>query len=160
MPCVLESRKTPGTKNLRTTYKVVARKSSRSSKSNIDYANLDAGVPADAERYVRLLATRKTVDGNFKKFKAHEVTDKWLYEDDSFTEPFLFEEPEGLGLTMPNPNLAIQQISKIVGKSRQSIVDYWKDAAANVCSFCRSEDPDRSHRYVHCRLAHSRAQQN
>lgn len=99
-----------------TTYKN-QRKSSRSSAQNrLDYANLDAHLPADANRWLAILATRPVVEHAFRRFTAAELTDEWLWGEESMKEPWVVDEEEGLGMEMPRKDLGIGEIAELVGK--------------------------------------------
>lgn len=65
---------------------------------------------------MRALEGKTTVSGAFKTMKAEELTDEWIWGEESFHEPFLVEEPSGLGMTMPPSDMGIQQIAKAVGE--------------------------------------------
>lgn len=49
--------------------------------------------------------------------KVEEITDEWIWSEESFLEPFLIEQPEGLGMTMPPSDMGIQEIAKVVGEA-------------------------------------------
>ena len=100
---------------LRTSYKVVQRKSSRDVRQ-LDYSNFAAHLGSEPDKWMRVLATRATTEGAFKTIKAEEITEAWLYHnEEAMTEPFVVEYPEGLGMEMPSSDMTISEIARIVG---------------------------------------------
>ncbi|GAA5824383.1 hypothetical protein JCM11251_000399 [Rhodosporidiobolus azoricus] len=122
------------------------RKSSRSTRSrNIDYANLDAHLPASVDKWTKVIAARtaegKVVDGfaaqaegggGFRRFVTGEgVKDQsWLFGDgqggggEGFREPFVVEKPEGLGMKMPDGRITVRDVARLVGeKTPLEVID-------------------------------------
>lgn len=113
-PCTLTSASTPHP--LSTTHKN-QRKSARASAQNrLDYANLDAHLPADPNRWLAILASRPVVEHAFRHFTAAELTDEWLWGEESMKEPFVVDEEEGLGMRMPRRDLRISEVAEMVGR--------------------------------------------
>ena len=60
------------------------------------------------------------MNGNecFRKMKAEEITNEWIWGEGTgaFDEPFLIEQPQGLGMKMPPADMSIQEIAKVVGE--------------------------------------------
>lgn len=136
-PCITLSLSTPTP--LLITHKPPPRKSARPSKT-IDYANLDNHLPSDASRWLRVLDTRETVSNAFRKMKGSELTDEWIWGEGtgSFEEPFLVEEPEGLGMLMPKRDMGIQEIARVVGMFAMSFKLTTEQALTEVAT---SEGP-------------------
>jgi len=59
----------------------------------------------------------KTIkDDSFKRMKGSEVGLEWLESDASaMREPFVVENPEGLGMKMPDEAFSIDDVAEIVG---------------------------------------------
>ncbi|GAA6040064.1 hypothetical protein JCM8097_004762 [Rhodosporidiobolus ruineniae] len=109
------------------------RKSQRSTRSRVDYANLDQHLPASVDRWTKVISTResegKIVDGfapalpggggggggGFRRMKASEITDEWVYRENGMTEPFVVPDPEGLGMKMPEGGITVRDVAELVG---------------------------------------------
>ncbi|GAA5856498.1 hypothetical protein JCM9279_005470 [Rhodotorula babjevae] len=119
----------PATPNLR--------KSSRSTRAQgIDYANLDAHLPASVDRWSRTISAREASgaivdgfagEGAFRRFEdGRELSregDEWVYGDKGMTEPFIVAKEDGLGLKMPR-NLTVKQVAELVGpKTPLEVID-------------------------------------
>lgn len=53
----------------------------------------------------------------FKRMAGSEVTIEWLQTDPTaMREPFVIEEPEGLGLKMPE-GMTVQEVAEILGET-------------------------------------------
>ncbi|GAA5936996.1 hypothetical protein JCM3775_001921 [Rhodotorula graminis] len=113
------------------------RKSSRSTRAQgIDYANLDAHLPASVDRWSRTISAREasgaivdgfTGEGAFRRFEdGHELSregDEWVYGDKGMTEPFVVVKEDGLGLKMPR-HLTVKQVAELVGpKTPLEVID-------------------------------------
>ncbi len=103
------------------TLKPPARKSSRK-KFQHDYANLHAEgsspprLQTDTEEWLNTLEKRATSGDPFPRMKGAELTLDWLANNENaMTEPILVEQPEGLGMEMPEPGLTVADIADIVG---------------------------------------------
>ncbi|KAI5481779.1 PHD finger protein 8 [Pseudohyphozyma bogoriensis] len=138
------------------------RKSSRAVKQ-LDYANLNSHLPADVDRWTRVLESKKVTEGKFKSVKADSLTQEWLWSDEAMREPFFIEKPEGLGMKMPPNDMSIQAIAQEVGPNTpldvidvasQSALSHWtlqqwatyyddprRDKVRNVISLEISESP-------------------
>ncbi|GAA5912839.1 hypothetical protein JCM8208_006441 [Rhodotorula glutinis] len=104
------------------------RKSSRSTRAQgIDYANLDAHLPASVDRWSRTISAREASgaivdgfagEGAFRRFEdGHDLSregDEWVYGDKGMTEPFVVVKQDGLGLKMPR-DLTVKQVAELVG---------------------------------------------
>ncbi|KAK4054293.1 JmjC domain-containing histone demethylation protein 1 [Microbotryomycetes sp. JL221] len=163
--CINDSANSEGNIRLKTIYKQATRKSSRTSTTNkINYANLDNHLPADVGKWFKVAETRPMVQGTFKHYIGHDITNEWVWNNpSSFKEPFIIDEPQGLGLKMPPRDISIQQISKLVGPdtplevidvASQSSLSHWtlqqwadyyddpsRDKIRNVISLEISETP-------------------
>lgn len=110
------------------------RKSSRSTRAQgIDYANLDAHLPATVDRWSSTISAREASgaivdgfagEGAFRRFEdGHELSregDEWVYGDKGITEPFVVVKEDGLGLKMPR-HLTVKQVAELVGASILSL---------------------------------------
>lgn len=96
-----------------TTIKTAARKSDRP-RQLIDYRNMNAHLPSDPGRFMKILASKAVEEGYFKTYQAADLTDEWIYGA-GMDEPFVVKSPEGLGMTMPSRDITVTQIAKLVG---------------------------------------------
>ncbi|GAA5955986.1 hypothetical protein JCM21900_002639 [Sporobolomyces salmonicolor] len=127
-PCLSASSLTPTP--LQISYKPPSRrKSSRSTRTqHLDYANLNEHLPASADRWTKVIASREESgqirpDG-FRRMKPEEVTDEWVYGENGMLEPFVVEEPEGLGMRMPRRDIPVKEIAELVGpKTPLEVID-------------------------------------
>ncbi|GAA5889444.1 hypothetical protein JCM5296_006363 [Sporobolomyces johnsonii] len=127
-PCLSASSLTPTP--LQISYKPPSRrKSSRSTRTqHLDYANLNEHLPASADRWSKVIAAREESgqirpDG-FRRMKPDEVTDEWVYGENGMLEPFVVEEPEGLGMRMPRRDIPVKEIAELVGpKTPLEVID-------------------------------------
>jgi hypothetical protein len=108
-PCTFSS-----PKNV-TTYKIPPRKSQRSTRQQIDYANLNAHIPSDPDRWQRVLASRTVIEGAFREMTGKEMNEAWLWGEESLREPVVIQDEEGLGMTMPSRDITVGQVSEAVG---------------------------------------------
>ncbi|KAK4695214.1 hypothetical protein P7C70_g8595, partial [Phenoliferia sp. Uapishka_3] len=111
-PCITTSSHTPTP--LLTTFKAASRKSSRAAPK-LDYANLDAHLPADPGKWLRNLNERKTTEGAFQVRRVEELSGEWLRGEMGMVEPFWIERPEGLGMKMPDREMSVTEVARIVG---------------------------------------------
>ncbi|KDQ12344.1 hypothetical protein BOTBODRAFT_34637 [Botryobasidium botryosum FD-172 SS1] len=100
------------------TYKPPARKSGRTTRKR-DYANLHAGIDTDAAtRWLQLIQTKKIKKDPFKRMLGSDVSISWLEHDETaLLEPIVVEEPEGLGMKMPDKSLTVNDVAELVGPS-------------------------------------------
>jgi hypothetical protein len=97
------------------TLKVPARKSSRK-RTQLDYANLNAGVESDPSRWLRVIQSKPIRDDNFRRMKGADVGLEWLENDETaMREPIVVENPEGLRMKMPPPEFSVQDVADEVG---------------------------------------------
>jgi len=95
--------------------KTPARKSSRK-KAQRDYANLNAGIASDPNRWLKMLETKNIKKAPFKNMKGSQL-DSWLEDDeDAMREPIIIEQPEGLGMKMPPPGLTVEHVAEYIGE--------------------------------------------
>ncbi|KAF8344340.1 uncharacterized protein EI90DRAFT_3029329 [Cantharellus anzutake] len=94
---------------------------SRRTTTKVDYATLNEGVhPADPKRWMHYLATKRIVPHAFPTMKGSEVTSAWLTEnEDAMTQPIIIEEPEGLGMKMPDPSFTVSDVARMVGEDEK-----------------------------------------
>lgn len=105
-----------GDSNRVITLKPPARKSSRK-RAHLDYANLDSGLQSDSSRWIRMLEGKRLQDDNFKRMKGSDVGLEWLESDDNaMQEPFVVENPDGLGMKMPGGDFSIEDVAEAVGE--------------------------------------------
>ncbi|SCV70100.1 BQ2448_1494 [Microbotryum intermedium] len=106
---------TEGTKYpLTSTRRPVPRRTNRAAPK-IDYANLDAHLPADHLRWQRVIATRKILPANFPKLRPERLNEEWLFSDGTWSEPIIVESPRGLAMQMPDPSTSISAIADEIG---------------------------------------------
>ncbi|EKM55800.1 uncharacterized protein PHACADRAFT_209325 [Phanerochaete carnosa HHB-10118-sp] len=99
------------------TSKPPARKSARK-RAQRDYAGLqNNGVEQDANRWLRMMKGKTIKPDPFKRMHGNEVTIDWLENDPSaMREPIVIEEPDGLGMKMPE-DITVTEIAEILGPS-------------------------------------------
>ncbi|KAG2360732.1 Clavaminate synthase-like protein [Suillus spraguei] len=97
------------------TLKAPARKSSRK-RTQLDYANLNAGVESDPSRWLRVIQGKQIKDDNFRRMNGADVGLEWLENDETaMREPIVVENPEGLRMKMPPPEFSVQDVADEVG---------------------------------------------
>jgi hypothetical protein len=97
------------------TFKPPARKSTRK-KTHRDYASLHAGLESDPDKWMKLMEGKSISADRFARMKGSDVTVEWLSSDDSaFCEPIVIEHPEGLGMTMPEPDFQVKDVAEALG---------------------------------------------
>lgn len=69
----------------------------------------------DPERWMKVIETKTIIDNHIKSMKAEELTDEYIYSNDSMREPFYIIAPEGLGMRMPEATITVSDICNIVG---------------------------------------------
>lgn len=95
------------------------RKSTRMT-AKIDYATLNEGVQADPKRWMRYLETKRIVMHSFPRMKGADVTMAWLTEnEDAMTQPIIIEDPDGLGMKMPDPSFTVSDVARLVGENEK-----------------------------------------
>lgn len=144
--CVQASLNSPAP--LRTVFKPPPRKSQRSTLTKLDYANLEANLPADPNRWLRVIETREVIEDAFQSIAVDDITDEWLWSEKSFIEPFLIERPEGLGMKMPDPEISIHQIAQEVGELGRESDSVLSAELARPVVFYRPSDAHRGHWYT------------
>ncbi|OCH95214.1 Clavaminate synthase-like protein, partial [Obba rivulosa] len=98
------------------TMKPPARKSARK-KPQRDYAGLHTGQDADPNRWLRMLEGKAIQGDPFRRMEGGEVGVEWLESDDgAMREPFVIEDPEGLGMKMPPRSTTVDDIADTVGR--------------------------------------------
>jgi hypothetical protein len=104
--------------SLKPTLKPPARKSARK-RTQLDYANLNAGLDAsstDGTKWLRIIETKDIKPDAFRRLTGTEVNSDWLEQDpEALKEPIVIESPEGLGMRMPDKGLTVADIADIVG---------------------------------------------
>jgi hypothetical protein len=98
------------------TVKLPARKSSRK-RTQQDYANLNSGLHSDPSRWTKILEGKDIKDDGFRRMKGAEVSLEWLQgDDDAMKEPIVVEEPDGLGMRMPEKgDFGVEDVAQIIG---------------------------------------------
>ncbi|KAG9318283.1 Clavaminate synthase-like protein [Chiua virens] len=97
------------------TFKPPARKSARK-RAQPDYANLNAGVEADPSRWLRVIQSKPIKDDEFRRMAGSDVGLEWLGSDENaMKEPIVIENPEGLGMKMPDANFTVSDVADVVG---------------------------------------------
>ncbi|KAF8558444.1 Clavaminate synthase-like protein [Imleria badia] len=97
------------------TFKPPARKSARK-RVQPDYVNLNAGVEADPSRWLRVIQSKPIKDDEFRRMNGSDVGLEWLENDEnSMKEPIVIENPEGLGMKMPDADFTVSDVADIVG---------------------------------------------
>lgn len=115
------------------TFRPPPRQSSRKRQS-INYANLDSGLGADPEKWVKVLEKKTILENKFRKFKdGNELgCDDWLWggagdagdAEESMMEPIIIESPEGLGMKMPSNDITVTEVARIVGELKGPIFSH------------------------------------
>ncbi|KAH7907975.1 hypothetical protein BJ138DRAFT_1158714 [Hygrophoropsis aurantiaca] len=101
--------------SLSITVKPPARKSSRK-RTQLDYANLNSGVEADANRWLRVIESKSIQEDQFRRMRGSDVGVEWLEVDETaMREPIVIESPTGLGMKMPDPNFTVSDVADIIG---------------------------------------------
>ncbi|CAE6433383.1 unnamed protein product [Rhizoctonia solani] len=94
------------------------RKSTRK-RARLDYANIEAGVPpaqTDPNRWMAMIQDKTIHPDSFKRARGEELTKEWVEREEwAMTEPVVIESPEGLGMTMPEPEFTINDVVELVG---------------------------------------------
>lgn len=151
-PCVLE-------KPSRTiTLKPPARKSTRK-RTQLDYANLNSGVESDPTRWLRVIQSKSIKSDQFKRMKGADVGIEWLENDESaMHEPIVIENPEGLGIKMPDPNCTVSDVANIVGRETpvEVIGALMHSCVLPWCTYAKSQTWLRSPMLQDGRLANGR----
>lgn len=116
------------------TFKVPARKSSRK-RTQLDYANLNAGVESDPSRWLRVIQSKPIKDDNFRRMKGTDVGLEWLENDETaMREPIVVENPEGLRMKMPSPEFSVQDVADEVG--HETPVEVIGECVVMECMCC------------------------
>ncbi|KAF5358557.1 hypothetical protein D9756_001773 [Leucocoprinus leucothites] len=98
------------------TRKAPARKSNRK-RTQRDYASLDSGVIFDPVRWYQMLQDKPTKGDPFKRMQGSDVKLSWVEEDETaMREPIVIEEPDGLGMKMPQSDLSVDDVAELVGE--------------------------------------------
>ncbi|EGN96043.1 hypothetical protein SERLA73DRAFT_162011 [Serpula lacrymans var. lacrymans S7.3] len=98
------------------TFKPPARKSLRK-RTQRDYSNLDGGLDSDPNRWLHVMEGKDIKSDQFRRMQGSEVGLEWLESDEnSMREPIVIENPEGLGMKMPDPEFTVIDVKEIVGE--------------------------------------------
>ncbi|KAJ3169741.1 JmjC domain-containing histone demethylation protein 1 [Geranomyces variabilis] len=98
-------------------FKEPTRKSKRGT-TQINYNELNEGIPAEEHRFTKILQARTFAQESFTRLKGHELTLKWARKD-GLREPVIVESPEGLDIKMPDKDLIVDQVADLCGRQRQ-----------------------------------------
>ena len=91
--------------------------------SQVDYANLNKGLPGDPLRFTKVVASRKFTKDAFLRMDGHDVTLEWVRKT-GMPEPFIMQNADGLDMAMPSSSLTVRQIGEIVGMdTRLAVMD-------------------------------------
>lgn len=102
---------------LRITLRAPARKSVRK-RVQRDYANLNSGRESDPHRWLRVIEQKTIKRDPFRRLNGEDVNLKWLEEDEAaMAEPIVIENPEGLGMEMPDSEFTVGDVTELVGAS-------------------------------------------
>ncbi|TDL27186.1 jumonji superfamily protein [Rickenella mellea] len=97
------------------TLKPPARKSLRK-RVEQDYASLDAGIHRDPNKWQQMLKQKVIKVDSFRRMDGFGLSLDWLSNDDTaMTEPVIIEDPDGLGMKMPNKGLTVSDVANLVG---------------------------------------------
>ncbi|KAH9955595.1 jumonji protein [Russula dissimulans] len=82
-----------------------------------DYVNLHSGADSsDPRRWSQLLDSKSFSMDEFKRMRGADLTEEWLDNDpNAMTEPIIIENPDGLGMMMPQASLTVSEIADILG---------------------------------------------
>lgn len=64
---------------------------------------------------MRQIESKSVIEGQFRVYRGEELTDEWIYGNESMREPFVVEEVAGLEMEMPSAEITIGEIARIVG---------------------------------------------
>lgn len=65
-----------------------------------------------------MLEGKKILPDNFRRMKGSEVTVEWLESDENAMKvPIVIENPEGLGMKMPNSDFTVDDVAEMVGEN-------------------------------------------
>ncbi|KAJ3160614.1 JmjC domain-containing histone demethylation protein 1 [Geranomyces michiganensis] len=92
-------------KHGKSVFKEPTRKSKRGT-TQINYNELNEGIPAEEHRFTKILQARTFAQESFKRLKGNELTLKWARKD-GLREPVIVESPEGLDIKMPDKDLIV-----------------------------------------------------
>ncbi|KAJ3172626.1 JmjC domain-containing histone demethylation protein 1 [Geranomyces variabilis] len=104
-------------KHGKSVFKEPTRKSKRGT-TQINYNELNEGIPAEEHRFTKILQARTFAQESFTRLKGHELTLKWARKD-GLREPVIVESPEGLDIKMPDKDLIVDQVADLCGRQRQ-----------------------------------------
>ncbi|KIK63840.1 hypothetical protein GYMLUDRAFT_71958 [Collybiopsis luxurians FD-317 M1] len=98
------------------TFRAPARKSDRK-RTTKNYANIEAGVNSDPKRFLNMMEGKEIKEASFRKMEGSKVGLEWLEEDGTaMTEPIVIEDPEGLGMNMPDDPFTVDDVGLLVGE--------------------------------------------
>lgn len=84
-----------------------------------DYASLHTGVQTASDKWLSMLHGKPIAGDPFKRLEGESVTLEWLDNDEcAMTEPIIVENPEGLGMRMPEHELTVSDVADLVGRER------------------------------------------
>ncbi|KAJ2807755.1 JmjC domain-containing histone demethylation protein 1 [Coemansia guatemalensis] len=84
--------------------------------SHVDYNMLNEGQPATFNQYMLRLEAHEFAEDEFDHLEdGHRVTAEWLRNRDS-NDPFVVEDSQGLGLTMPGSSTTISEVVELIGR--------------------------------------------
>ncbi|KAI8066750.1 hypothetical protein BC940DRAFT_239928 [Gongronella butleri] len=96
------------------TLKPERRKSQRES-TKLNYADLNEGLSGDEKIWGKVLKAKTFAADKFARFNGADVTLARLRKG-GMTEPFVIEDPAGLGMVMPPASTTVSSIAASVGK--------------------------------------------
>ncbi|GAA99737.1 uncharacterized protein L969DRAFT_89590 [Mixia osmundae IAM 14324] len=114
--CIKASERDDEREPLKITYRGNLRKSSRQ-RTDIDYSNLNAGLESDPGRWMAIIHTKRIEPHPFPVLPdGASLTLDWLYKDpEAMKQPVIIERPDGLGMTMPESDMTVSDIARLVG---------------------------------------------
>ncbi|KAI8850252.1 hypothetical protein BC829DRAFT_389608 [Chytridium lagenaria] len=90
---------------------------STETRSLIDYNELNHGTVEDQKKFSKLLSTKRFSPNKFPYVNGETVTSEWVQKT-GMREPFIVEEPDGLDMRMPRPDITVDDVANMCGRDR------------------------------------------
>ncbi|KAI7866366.1 hypothetical protein BDF14DRAFT_1691873, partial [Spinellus fusiger] len=98
------------------TYKKKPRKTSRT-HARLNYADLNEGKTGDEKIWAKMLKAKTFALDPFPRYTGDQITVA-LARKTGFTEPWVVEKSEGLGMQMPSSDITVEDIAVAIGKDQ------------------------------------------
>ncbi|KAJ2335516.1 JmjC domain-containing histone demethylation protein 1 [Coemansia sp. RSA 2681] len=97
-------------------YKGPALRRSGRGHADVDYNKLNEGQPATFNQYLLRLESGEFAEDEFEHInEGSTVTAEWIRSRDT-NDPFVVDNPAGLGMEMPDPSVTVNDIAAAIGK--------------------------------------------